>query len=227
MASGVLLILIGDECKKQELYHKFDKEYVFEVVFGLASDTGDVLGIVRKEGARIINPPVLTNNLADLIGDISLPYPHFSSRTVGGKPLHTWALQGKIDEITVPLKHSKIYYLGLESIETVSFEALKQGALSKINRLPRVTEGCKALGRDFRRSEVLESWNTIESVSGMFHTVARFRCRSSSGTYMRSLAEYIAKKMRTQGLAYSIRRTKIGSYLAITKKRGVWIKSFY
>ncbi|MCA9363758.1 hypothetical protein KC727_00880, partial [Candidatus Kaiserbacteria bacterium] len=45
MASGKLLVLIGDECKKQEQYHTLDKEYTFEVLFGVRSDTADVLGI--------------------------------------------------------------------------------------------------------------------------------------------------------------------------------------
>ena len=48
MASGKLLILIGDECKNQKKYFGLDKEYEFEVLFGVESDTGDVLGLISK-----------------------------------------------------------------------------------------------------------------------------------------------------------------------------------
>lgn len=45
MAEGKLLVLQGDECKVQEKYHSLDKEYEFEVLFGVSSDTADVLGL--------------------------------------------------------------------------------------------------------------------------------------------------------------------------------------
>lgn len=54
MAEGVLLVLIGDECKKQTEYHHLDKEYEFEVLFGLASDSGDVLGLINENGDKIV-----------------------------------------------------------------------------------------------------------------------------------------------------------------------------
>ncbi|MBU2330236.1 hypothetical protein KKG57_02105, partial [Patescibacteria group bacterium] len=44
MASGKLLVLIGEECKKQKKYHGLDKEYVIEVLLDIGTDTGDVLG---------------------------------------------------------------------------------------------------------------------------------------------------------------------------------------
>ena len=45
MAEGVLLVLIGEECKKQADYHNLDKEYEFEILFGVHSDSGDVLDL--------------------------------------------------------------------------------------------------------------------------------------------------------------------------------------
>ncbi len=47
MASGKLLVLIGEECKHQSEYHDLDKEYEFSVLFGITSDTQDVLGRLR------------------------------------------------------------------------------------------------------------------------------------------------------------------------------------
>jgi hypothetical protein len=53
MASGKLLILIGEECKQQERYHDLDKEYTFRVLFGVSSDSGDVLGLVSTENSYL------------------------------------------------------------------------------------------------------------------------------------------------------------------------------
>ncbi|MDQ3244755.1 MAG: tRNA pseudouridine(55) synthase TruB, partial [bacterium] len=46
MASGLLIILAGEECKNKEKYLRLDKEYNFEVLFGFATDTYDILGKV-------------------------------------------------------------------------------------------------------------------------------------------------------------------------------------
>jgi tRNA pseudouridine55 synthase len=47
MAEGLLIALVGEECKKKDEYLGLDKEYVFEVLFGFQSDTYDILGIPK------------------------------------------------------------------------------------------------------------------------------------------------------------------------------------
>ncbi len=49
MAEGKMLVLIGDECKKQSAYIKLDKEYEIEIVLDLKTDTGDVLGMAKYD----------------------------------------------------------------------------------------------------------------------------------------------------------------------------------
>lgn len=48
MASGVLVVLAGEETKNKEKYLNLDKEYDFEILFGFATDTYDILGKVIK-----------------------------------------------------------------------------------------------------------------------------------------------------------------------------------
>ncbi|MEI7424912.1 MAG: hypothetical protein WCK10_02225, partial [Candidatus Staskawiczbacteria bacterium] len=52
MASGVLIILAGDEIKKKEKYLNLDKEYNFSVLFGFNTDTYDILGKVIEKNAQ-------------------------------------------------------------------------------------------------------------------------------------------------------------------------------
>lgn len=224
MAEGVLLVLIGDECKKQTEYHHLDKEYEFEVLFGLASDSGDVLGLINENGDKIVTTEKITDILANLIGTIELPYPIFSSKTVQGKPLHTWTMEKRLAEINIPTKKSEIFSLELIDLKTLNRKEIYTIASEKIETIPPVTDLRKALGNDFRRPEVRKSWQNFLA-SGCetdLFTIAKIRCLSSSGTYMRTLAEVIAKKLSSEGLAFSIKRTKIGIY----KKDQGWVKEF-
>ncbi|NCN52267.1 hypothetical protein GW943_00430 [Candidatus Parcubacteria bacterium] len=210
MASGTLLILIGDECKQQEKYHALDKEYEFSVLFGASSDTGDVLGRITAMDAPDVSEANIRRVLPTLVGPITLPYPHFSSKTVRGKPLHVWTLENRLDEIDIPTYTSTIYTLTLNTVIQKSGVDISKEALTKIETIPPVTEASKALGRDFRRDDVRKDWKQFEETHGSeIYTIATFTCKASSGMYMRSLSEIIAQKLGTTGLAYAIHRTKI------------------
>lgn len=224
MASGRLLILIGDECRQQEKWHGLDKEYIFEILLGVSSDSGDVLGIIKSnQPPPTIETADLKAVLTGLRGHIALPYPRFSAYTVRGKPLHTWTLEGKLDEIEIPIKHSSLYRIKLELLTKQSTEEIYLSAQNKINSLPPVTEPRKALGEDFRRPYVRDSWQAWrEKHPDQAWPVARLRCAVSSGTYMRSLAEAIAKHLDTTGLAFSIERSKIGRFRSLGREWGVW-----
>lgn len=225
MASGTLLVLCGEECKKQEKYHRLDKIYRFEVLFGASSDTGDVLGIVSgTRGRRSIDGDMLQKVCRSLEGSHSLPYPVYSSKTVKGIPLHTWALQGKLHLITIPLNPFSIYSINFTGVRSLSAPDLLSLISKKIFLLPTVTDPKKALGKDFRRAEVHESWKIfIEKNQGSFQ-IATFEASVSAGTYIRSLAPLLGEKLGMDALAYSIHRVRIGRYLSFFKGFGIWTR---
>ncbi len=228
MAEGKLLVLLGDECKVQEKYHKLDKEYEFEILFGVHSDTADVLGLLNTCAVPKITTSGLEGVAKKMIGNVELPYPHFSSKTVGGKPLHTWKLEGRINEIEIPTKQSTLYTLILKNLRQESAQSVFVYATEKIETIPKVTEERKALGNDFRRSDIRKDWQKFMdkyNADTLFY-VATFTCVCSSGTYMRTLAELIANELHTCGLAYSIKRTKIGIYQPLLFGLGFWKKQY-
>ncbi len=215
MASGKLLVLIGEECKNQTTYHGLDKEYEFSVLFGIASDTHDVLGRLQtSKGEVSIEESKLADVAKSFIGSFTFPYPLFSAKTVRGKPLHMWTLEGRLDEIEIPTRTSTIYELELTKIETKPRQEVVAIALQKINTIPEVTDPRKALGADFRRKDVRADWQDVATDFSLpaEYTVTNFRCIASSGAYMRTLATIIAEKLGTTGLAFHIHRTKIGNY---------------
>ncbi len=232
MASGKLLVLISEECKKQTEYHDLDKTYEFSVLFGIESDSLDVLGRLNvcKPSSDIqlenwvglglaprsaqFESSYITTVIEKFVGRIELPYPKFSAKTVKGKPLHMWTLEGRLNEIEIPTKESEIYSFEFLNIEKLSRDELVRQALEKVNSIPEVTDPRKALGNDFRRTDVREDWNNIlndNSLPSEF-IIADFICTASSGTYMRTLAYEVAKKLGTCGLAWRIHRTHIGHY---------------
>jgi len=215
MASGKLLILIGEECKRQTEYHNLDKAYEFSILFGITSDTADVLGRLETVSTvPVIDIPSLQKLCDDMQGSITLPYPQFSAKTVNGKPLHMWTLEGKLDEIAIPTRTSTIYSLTVNNLETMSREVVVKTALENINSIPPVTDPRKALGEDFRRGPIREDWNKVLHNNELPETyqVAHLTCIASSGTYMRTLATVLAEQLQTIGLAYRIHRTTIGVY---------------
>jgi tRNA pseudouridine(55) synthase len=229
MAEGKLLILIGEECKVQERYHNLDKAYQFSVLFGVASDTADVLGrlnyIIRSNK---VSAKDLKKVIKKLIGKIDLPYPHFSSKTVQGKPLHVWTLEGRLNEIKIPSKKSDIFKLRLKKLETKTRDQIYKEASSKIETIKPVTDPRKALGNDFRRVDVRSDWKKWHETgnSDDLYYIATFYCIASSGTYMRTLSEVIAKQIGTIGLAYGIKRLTIGKYQKLPLNQGFWSKKY-
>ncbi len=45
LAEGALIILTGDACRSKEHYLSLDKTYTIEVLLGVSTDSGDVLGM--------------------------------------------------------------------------------------------------------------------------------------------------------------------------------------
>lgn len=226
MAQGKLLVLIGEECKKRDQYDKLDKEYEFEILLGVKSDSGDILGLIETIlQSEISNEARVKKILKSFVGSHELAYPVFSSKTVKGKPLFQYAHENKLDEIEIPKRVSTIYRILYEGIYTLSTLQLLEQVNEKINKL-EIDPADTRPGSDFRKDEILAKWGEVLSGEIKLFTVLKIKTIVSSGTYIRTLAPLIAEKLGTIGLAYSIKRTKIGRYVSLTKRFGFWSQSF-
>lgn len=225
LASGALLVLVGEECKKQKKYLGLDKEYEFEVALGISTDTGDVLGLPSIETKVGIKDSAELNIEKMFTGKHNWKYPPFSSKTVDGVPLFKHALEGTIDTVAIPTKEIEIYDLKYNGAKTYSSRDFFGKISKKIESIKPTTEHSKALGNDFRRPEIREQYDAIKSTSPETFQVLTFTCICSSGTYMRTLAQKIAKELGTTGLAFSIHRTHIGRYTKVGPI-AFWSKKF-
>lgn len=208
MAEGKLILLFGEECKNREKYLRLDKEYEVEILFSVGSDTGDVLGVVDS-GELVVGREGIREALQKEVGSFEREYPVFSSKTVNGKPLFLYALEGTHDAIEIPKHTERIDSIDLLSVEKISHTALSERITSLLARAPKSEEHSKALGADFRIKDVRSSWERVFEIEQEY-TVAKIRVACGSGTYMRSLAQRIGEALGTKALALSIHRTKIG-----------------
>lgn len=224
MASGKLLVLLGDECKRQREYIGLDKEYAVEILLDVGSDTGDVLGLgeyAHKE-TRLEEGEVQAA-LEDERGTHIRPYPIFSSKTVKGKPLFQYFYEGTISEIEIPTHEEKIYRIALSGVRDVSARDVKKRVQELLAKAPRTDEPSKQLGADFRIEAVRKSWEKVFEEAGDRHfRVLELRVVCASGTYMRTLAPRLGAALDTKALALSIHRTKIGKYVPVTRRIGFW-----
>lgn len=206
MASGALLVLLGEETKNKEKYLALEKEYTFEVLFGFTTDTYDILGKVntRKEQTEEINKNKLKkeikNHLKSFLGESIQKYPAYSSKTVKGKPLFMYARAG--EEVDIPERKIYIKKLKLEKIKEINNKKLFKNIEKRI----------KKVKGDFRQAEILKIWKKELIFSNKFF-VASFKTKCSSGTYVRVIANSLGGKVGIPALAFSIKRTKIGKYM--------------
>lgn len=214
MASGKLLVLLGEECKKQDEYTKLDKEYVIEVVLDLSTDTGDALGLPVYSGIKTHpDKSALRSALAAVTGTHTVPYPAFSSKTVHGKPLFMYALEGALDTIAIPEHEETVYAIKLVAARDLPARELQERIGEALKDVPRSDEPSKALGADFRQDIIRAGWRALfDRMPERDFTVLKLRVACASGTYMRTLATRIARELGTEGFALSINRTKIGRY---------------
>jgi tRNA pseudouridine(55) synthase len=231
MASGKLLVLIGEECKRRQKYDALDKEYVFEVLLGFTTDTGDVLGLPKAGATAVIDDEAARDAARSMVGTHVLPYPAFSSKTVSGKPLFQYALDGTLDTIEIPDARMHVYSMYYVDKLVLPRQQLIERVLGKIELLKtevqvNVNADEARLGAGFRKDQICKDWWALQSKAKVNGTVLRFSAVVTSGTYIRSLAPLIARSLGADGLVYSINRTKIGKYLPITKSIGFWRRSY-
>jgi tRNA pseudouridine55 synthase len=202
MAEGVLLVLVGEECKNKDKYLGLDKEYEVEILFGFSTDTYDLLG--RVESGKRTDPLVenqIQKELEKFKGKFVQEYPAYSSKTVDGVQLHELANKGELPE-TMPTKEVEIYNIEMLEEREISSEILLKEVKEKISKVKGT----------FRQSEILDLWRKSLNDSINQYSIIKLKISCSSGTYMRSLAHNLGRNLGVQALAYSIKRVKVGNY---------------
>ncbi|MFZ2204986.1 MAG: hypothetical protein WAV23_00130 [Minisyncoccia bacterium] len=223
MASGLLLILAGEEVKKKEKYLALPKEYEFEILFGFATDTYDILGKVlscvrqdlTQESESKKLKKLIQQNLKFFTGKFIQKYPPYSSKPVNGKPMFAHSRAGT--KVIIPEREVSVSKLELLKVKKINKIKLLENIEKRINKVDgpaRPHEGSGA-GGDFRQKEIIKIWQkelTRNKKSIEKFLVVKFKIKCGSGTYVRGIANSLGDKVGIPALAFSIKRTKIGKW---------------
>ncbi len=219
LAEGLLILLAGDECMKKDDYTALPKEYEVEVLFGFATDTYDVLGMVSESSLGTVFPSArifscwkisllgspacerrpetlclhsLSSTLEKFIGVYDQKYPPYSSRTVQGKPLWQWAREGKLANLDLGSKiEIPSHKVNVQSIEIKNVKEISGKKLHK-----KIKEMIGSVNGDFRQKEILESWENVFKDKGEeSYQIATLTISCGSGTYVRVIANDIGEAL--------------------------------
>lgn len=109
-ATGLLIILTGQETKNQAKYMKLDKEYHATLKLGATSTTGDPEGKITKivkNGPLAPTKKEVEGVLTSFVGEVSQTPPAFSAVKIDGKRAYKLAREGK--EVKLEPRKIKIY----------------------------------------------------------------------------------------------------------------------
>jgi tRNA pseudouridine55 synthase len=161
LATGVLVILVGQATRAQARFLNDDKEYQGRIVFGAETSSHDAEGevVARCEGPHGVTREALEAALAHFRGEIRQLPPMVSAVKHKGKPLYKYARKG--EEVAREERPVTIHRLDL-----VSFEGDE----------------------------------------------AEIVVRCSKGTYVRTLAHDIGKRLGPGAYLKTLRRTRSGAF---------------
>lgn len=210
LAEGLLVVLIGDECKKRDDYQKLDKTYVFEIILGLSTDSDDSLGRILEYSPRTLEfwheflSKISEDYIQKFSGKLLLKPPLLSAVRVDGKPLYELYRKGlvqgldDVSEIKMSVKRiGKIFRTRFESEEFI---------------LNEISERLRKIIGDFRQEDIQNDILGLDSMKDRYFVSMTFVADVESGTYIRSIAREFGKGLGVPAIAWKIKRTRVGEF---------------
>lgn len=108
-ATGLMILVIGNECKKAGIYSKLDKVYEATIKLGQTSTTGDPEGEIIDYSDFVPSLDEVNKATLKFIGEIEQIPPIYSAIKIDGQRAYKMARAGKTIEI--PSRKVNIYRL--------------------------------------------------------------------------------------------------------------------
>ena len=184
-ATGVVVILVGKATRLAQFLDKDAKEYEAVVRLGFETETGDRTGELRITNYEIrnVSDAEIENVLKDFRGEIRQTPPMYSAKKVEGKKLYELARKG----VEIERKPVNITIYELELVKSGQRSAVSGQRQEDDNEQKAKGEGQRT--KDFS-----------------------LRVVCSAGTYIRTLAEDIGRRLETGAHLAELRRTRAGKF---------------
>lgn len=201
LAEGVMIILAGEEVHQKERYTKLRKQYTFDILLGVGTDTHDALG--RIEQVLPFEDPEerIRSEAETFLGVTEQRYPAYSSKTINGTPLFALARAGNVPDH--PTHAVEMFALRCLGKRKVLGGVLADEAQEKVS----------AVSGDFRQSETVSDWRNFgEEYQSVEFVITRFVATVGSGFYIRQYAHDLGERLGVPALAWWIRRDAVEDY---------------
>jgi len=108
-ATGLMILVVGKECKNAGNYSKLDKVYEATIRLGQTSTTGDPEGEINDTSDKVPTREVIDGVLSKFRGQITQRPPIYSAIKIDGQRAYKLAREGKVVEM--PERQVTIYSL--------------------------------------------------------------------------------------------------------------------
>jgi tRNA pseudouridine55 synthase len=184
-ATGLLLLTLGRGTRLTRFLIRAPKVYEGDIQFGQATDTYDASGTITEEASTAgLTRERVADAMRSFEGDLSQNPPPYCATKVGGVKFYELARRGE----AVPEK--------IKAVHVWSFEPV--GDLVAAPRL--VSTAAAAAGRATGDSAAPDG------------AMIGFRLACSSGTYARSLAHELGRRLGTVSHLSRLRRVQVGNF---------------
>ena len=199
LATGVLLVCIGDACKKAQMLQDHDKEYIAGIRFGATTPSYDLEKEVdRRFPFEHISADAVRAALPAFLGEQEQVAPLFSAKSVDGVRAYELARKlyrsGRLDELDAAamdtLQHSRIV---ISELELLSFGEASAPAAAALD------------GSASARINVADT-------SALGLPEARVHIACSKGTYIRAFARDLGEALGSGAHLSSLVRSRSGDF---------------
>ena len=202
MARGLVLLLVGDECKNMEKHLGYIKEYEFEIIFGLSTDTDDTMGILSLAYYKEDEINEYCEKIKEYIkiNKFSQNFHDYSSKRIMGKPM--WEYTKQKQQIIKPSHEVEIFKIEYKTIKKYNFNEWKKNIIETINKIDKKN--------NFRQEEIIKNYNDINASYILYSLPIKIKV--SSGFYVRQLVADIKNHLDIAILTFDINRICVMCY---------------
>lgn len=219
LATGVLLVCIGNATKRAEELQRQDKEYIAGVTFGATTPSYDLeKDIDRTFATDGITEDSVLNTLKKFIGEQEQIAPLFSAKSVDGVRAYEIARKlykkGEVLTDRTELLDSqaaeliRTAHIRIEDLELLSFDSngITRYAPSMIPDYSGMSED------EIQRAKDKDSRINVADISNLSLPVAEIKIRCSKGTYIRALARDLGESLDNGAFLSYLTRTECGGH---------------
>lgn len=199
LATGVLLVCIGDACKKAQMLQDHDKEYIAGIRFGATTPSYDLEKEVdRRFPFEHISADAVRAALPAFLGEQEQVAPLFSAKSVDGVRAYELA--------------RKLYRSGrLDELDAAAMDTLQRNRIV-ISELELLSFGEASAPAAAAPDGSASARINVADTSALGLPEARVRIACSKGTYIRAFARDLGEALGSGAHLSSLVRSRSGAF---------------